>query len=70
EAFPLYYDGYFRNNVIEAYTTMTMLKDIEGNIYEGVGIPPTIEFPYDAASFDQGIDSQLERAIEYIKTGK
>lgn len=70
EAFPLYYDGYFRNNVIEAYTTMTMLKDIEGNIYEGVGIPPTIEAPYDAASFGQGIDSQLERAIEYIKTGK
>ena len=56
--------------MIEAYTTMTMLKDIEGNIYEGVGIPPTIESPYDAASFDQGIDSQLERAIEYIKTGK
>ena len=70
EAFQLYYDGYFKNNVIEAYTTMTMLKDVDGNIHEGVGIPPTIEEPFDAALFEQGIDNQLERAVEYIRNGR
>ena len=48
---------------------MTMMKDLNGINYEGVGIPPTIEAPFDGASLRQGIDTQLERAVEYIHTG-
>lgn len=68
--FELYYGGYFQNNVITAYTTMTMMKDVNGVIHEGTGIRPTIEAPYDAESFANGIDTQLERAVKYIHTGK
>ncbi len=75
-AFDDYYGGYFlipgpyNNPLMEVYTTMTMTKDINGNIYEGVGVPPTIEEPYDAQSLANGVDNQLERAIEYIRTRK
>lgn len=69
-SFDTYYGGYFNNNVILAYTTMTMMKDTNGMIHEGVGIRPTIEVPYDAESFANGTDVQLERAVEYIRTGE
>lgn len=69
-AFDVYYGGYFKNNVITAYTTMTMMKDANGVIHEGAGIRPTIEVPYDAKSFANGIDTQLERAVKYIRTGE
>ena len=41
-----------------------------GNI-EGKGITPDIEVPFDHTLFkDTGRDSQFERALEYIRTGK
>ena len=43
---------------------------IEGmGIREGVGITPDIEVPLDAELLKQGRDSQLERALQYIRTG-
>lgn len=76
-AFDEFYGGYFaipgenvNSPLLEVYTTMSMTKDINGNIYEGVGVPPTIEEPYDSLSLANGIDNQLERAVEYIRTGK
>ena len=38
-------------------------------IREGVGITPDIEVPLDVTLFQQGRDSQLERALQYIRTG-
>ena len=68
--FDQFYGGYFKiNNIMVVHTTMTMMKDLNGINYEGVGIPPTIEAPFDGASLRQGIDTQLERAVEYIHTG-
>ena len=69
--FDQYYGGYFNiNDIMDVYTTMTMMKDLNGVNHEGVGIPPTIEAPFDGANLLQGIDTQLERAVEYIHTGK
>lgn len=68
--FEEYYCGYFKNNAMEAYTTSTAMIDLNGNCHEGVGIPPSIEEPYDAEQFANGIDTQLERAVTYIRTGK
>ena len=69
--FDQFYGGYFKiNNIMVVHTTMTMMKDLNGINYEGVGIPPTIEAPFDKANLLQGIDTQLERAVEYIHTGK
>lgn len=63
------YAGAFSNNLFQVYTTTTMSKDRDGNIYEGSGIPPTIEMHFDQVSFDAGTDGQLERALEYIRSG-
>lgn len=70
EAFEETYSGYIMNDVYMIYTSQIMSCDVNGAIYEGVGIPPTIEAPFDEASFARGIDTQLERAMEYIHTGK
>ena len=43
---------------------------IEGmGLREGVGITPDIEVPLDGELLKQGRDSQLERALQYIRTG-
>jgi len=36
----------------------------------GVGLTPDIEIPYAQEDVDAGIDPQLERAVEYLLTGK
>lgn len=64
------YSGYIENDTYLIYTTQIMSCDVNGEVYEGVGIPPTIEAPFDEASFAQGVDAQLERAVEYIRSGK
>ena len=70
EAFESVSAGYIENNVYMIYTTQVMSCDVNGNIYEGVGVPPTIEAPFDEAAFARGVDTQLERAVEYIRTGR
>lgn len=78
KGFDEYYGGYFMipgpysdtAPLLEVYTTMTMTKAVDGTIYEGVGVPPTIEEPYDRQSLAAGVDNQLERAVRYIKTGE
>lgn len=42
----------------------------EGEILEGIGIEPDIDVSYDNELKKQGRDSQLERALEFIRTGK
>ena len=43
---------------------------VEGmGIREGVGITPDIVVPLDEGQLKQGRDSQLERALQYIRTG-
>lgn len=49
------------------------MKDAQGEIHEGIGIVPDIEVlqtPEVEEAMRNGIDMQLERALEYIRTGK
>ena len=37
--------------------------------FEGVGVQPDIEVLYDANALKSGVDNQLNRALEYLRTG-
>lgn len=69
-AFDMFYGGYFANNAMEVYTTMTMTKGIDGINAEGKGMVPDIEAPFDGENLRKGVDTQLERAMRYIRTGE
>lgn len=65
------YSGQVNNKEnLSLYTSTWLMKDSKGQIYEGVGITPDIEVLYDEDAINAGTDTQLERAIEYIKTGR
>ena len=53
-----------------AYLSTRIVKDINGNILEGIGVTPDIEMSYAQGTFKDGEDSWLSRAVDYIKTGK
>lgn len=53
-------------NFLFAYTSSSMFKYIDGNIYEGKGFPPDVSVPYNAAALRAGVDLQLEKAISLI----
>ncbi|HEX2908687.1 MAG TPA: S41 family peptidase [Phototrophicaceae bacterium] len=38
----------------------------DGQVYEGVGIPPTLEIPLDAAAYDQHHDTMLDTALQTL----
>ncbi len=45
-----------------------VFSDLNGKIYESVGLKPDIEIPYDEALFKaQKRDNQFERALQYIR---
>lgn len=64
------YAGTFENTAFQVYTSTSLTKNLDGNIYEGIGLTPDIEALYNEAEFLNGNDTQLERAIQYINTGK
>lgn len=68
--FNMFYGGYFSNNAMRVYTTMTMTKGVDGVIAEGKGLVPDIEVPFDGENLKNGVDTQLERAVQYIRTGE
>lgn len=53
-----------------AYLSTRIVKDLNGNILEGIGVTPDIEMSYAQGTFKDGEDSWLSRAVEYIHTGK
>lgn len=56
---------------VYCYVPCVAEMDLNKNIREGVGVTPDIEVNLDVNKFTStGEDTQLERAIEYIKTGK
>lgn len=69
-SFDQFLGGYFENDVILGYTTNNVAMDVHGVIHEGKGIEPDIHIGVDADGMTAGNDPQLERAIEYIRTGK
>ena len=57
---------------VYVYCPASAAFDLEGNILEGTGVTPDIEVPLDLKAWNKGTgpDNQLERAIEYIVSGK
>ena len=54
-----------------AYIPADVTITNQGGILEGVGVTPDIEVPLDLQLLETtGRDSQLERALQYIRTGK
>ena len=43
-----------------------MFKYLDGNIYEGKGVPPDIFVKETSAAYHSGDDQQLDAAINYI----
>lgn len=71
--YKLAYSGAWNNNVVNIYGSTAVMKDARGKLHEGVGIVPHIEVLQTAeveAEMRSGVDPQLERALEYIRTGK
>ena len=71
--FALSYNGAWSNSLIYAYGATCVMKDAQGKIHEGIGIVPDIEVlqtPEVEEAMRNGVDMQLERALEYIRTGK
>lgn len=54
-------------NIKLVYTSSNMLRYKDGRIYEGLGFPPDVEAPYNAAALKVGKDTQLEKAIAQIQ---
>jgi carboxyl-terminal processing protease len=48
------------------YTSSSMFKDLNGNIYEGVGVPPDIYARETTAAYLNGDDLVLDAAIKYL----
>ena len=56
---------------VYAYVPIMADFDINKNLLEGVGVTPDIEVELDVTTFETTfVDSQLERAIDYIKNGQ
>lgn len=68
--YSFFYSGQVNIPGMMLYTSTAMLKDAKGVVYEGVGVTPDIEVLWDEGAMNAGTDVQLDRAIEYIHTGR
>lgn len=48
-------------------TSSAKFKYIDGKIYEGKGFPPDYAISFNLSALQNGIDSQLEKAIDLLK---
>jgi hypothetical protein len=53
------------------YIPQEVAFTLDNKILEGYGVTPDIEIPYDAATWNKGAgpDNQLDRALQFIRTG-
>ena len=65
-----YYAGELENAAFRMYTSTSMTKRADGVCYEGYGVVPDIESLFNAEEFYKGNDTQLDRAAEFIHTGR
>lgn len=65
-----FYAGTLENGAFRMYTSTSMTKRVDGICYEGFGVVPDIEALFNADEFYKGNDTQLNRAAEFIHTGK
>lgn len=66
------YSGIFGNasGPYWAKVSVAMLKTVDGEILEGVGVTPDIEMKFNLSDVTNGNDTWMDRAIEYVETGK
>jgi C-terminal processing protease CtpA/Prc len=66
------YSGIFGNasGPYWAKVSVAMLKTVDGEILEGVGVTPDIEMKFNLSDVTNGNDTWMDRAIEYVKIGK
>jgi len=56
---------------VYVYLPAIAIFDMDKHALEGIGVEPDIEVGLDTEMFAlKGIDAQLERALEYVRTGK
>ncbi len=65
-----FYAGELENKAFLMYTSTSVIKRVDGKCYEGYGVVPDIEAMFNADEFYKGNDTQLNRAAEFIHTGK
>lgn len=65
-----FYAGTLENSAYIMYTSTSMTRRLDGRCYEGIGVIPDIEALFDADEFYNGNDTQLDRAVRFIHTGK
>jgi carboxyl-terminal processing protease len=53
-------------NFLFAYTSSSMFKYIDGNIYEGKGFPPDYDVPFNLNAFRTTGDTQLAKALSLM----
>lgn len=53
-------------NFVSVYTSSSMFKYIDGNIYEGKGFPPEYNVPFDLNAFHTIGDTQLQKALSLM----
>ena len=54
-------------NFLFAYTSSSVFKYIDGNIYEGKGFPPDYNVPFNLNAFQTSGDTQLEKALSLMQ---
>lgn len=55
---------------VYCYTPLVAFFDIDKKCHEGIGVEPDIDIALDISKFQEdGTDNQLERALQYIRTG-
>ena len=56
---------------VHVYLPTDAVFDMDKKCLEGIGVIPDIEVAYDATQYEEtGRDTQIDRALEYIRTGK
>ncbi len=65
-----HYAGTLENPAFMMRTSTSMTKRMDGRCYEGIGVIPDIEVLFNKDEFNSGNDIQLNRAVEFIRTGK
>ena len=71
EEFSVNYAGHIgvkRQTPVYVYLPMVAIHDMNKKVLEGYGVEPDIEVSLDAKNLDK-YDTQLERALDYIRTG-
>lgn len=63
-----HFTGSLMNRAFNINTSTLMVKRTDGKCYEGIGIIPDIEALYDEERFLSGEDTQLEAAVQYLKS--